>query len=168
MADGMFNSAGGRGTPPYPPSRNNEEISMKRLSQVVVVASLVALAGCYHGTIETGLTPSTVVVDKSWASGWLWGLVPPSTIETASKCPQGVAKVETQLSFLNQLVSGLLGGIYSPIAIKVTCAQGGRAAAPGASEVPVPSRASPDERTAAVQRATELSLETGGPVFLKF
>ena len=74
---------------------------MKRLSQVAVVASLVALAGCYHGTIETGLTPSAVVIDKSWASGWLWGLVPPSTIETASKCPQGVAKVETQLSFLN-------------------------------------------------------------------
>src|SRR5207302_3243669 len=129
--------------------------------------SLIALEACYHATIETGLTPSTVVIDKSWASGWLWGLVPPSTIETASKCPNGVAKVETKHSFLNQLVSGLLGGIYSPIAIKVTCAQGGRAAAPRASEVPVPSRASPDERTAAVQRATELSLETGGPVFLK-
>ncbi len=125
---------------------------MKRLSQVAVVASLVALAGCYHATIDTGLTPSTVVIDKSWASGWLWGLVPPSAIETAKKCPQGVAKVETQHSFLNQLVSALTGGIYSPIAIKVTCAQSGP----------------PDERKAAVQRAAELSLETGSPVFLRF
>src|SRR5256885_4867743 len=57
MADRMFTRAGGRGTPPYAPSRN-EEISMKRLSQVAVVASLVALAGCYHATIDTGLTPS--------------------------------------------------------------------------------------------------------------
>ena len=142
---------------------------MKRLSHVAVVASLVALAGCYHGTIETGLTPSTVVVDKSWASGWLWGLVPPSTIETASKCPQGVAKVETQLSFLNQLVEAITLGIYSPMAIKVTCAQSGHAsAAPGASEIVVPPSATPDERKTAVQRAAELSLETGNPVFLRF
>ncbi len=142
---------------------------MKRLSQVAVVASLVALAGCYHATIDTGLTPSTTVIDKSWASGWLWGLVPPSAIETAKKCPQGVAKVETQHSFLNQLVSALTGGIYSPMSIKVTCAQSGHAsAAPGASEIVVPPSATPDERKTAVQRAAELSLETGSPVFLRF
>src|SRR6266581_4579730 len=168
MADRMFTRAGGRGTSPYAPSRN-EEISMKRLSQVAVVASLDALAGCYHATIDTGLTPSTTVIDKSWASGWLWGLVPPSAIETAKKCPQGVAKVETQHSFLNQLVSALTGGIYSPMAIKVTCAQSGHASAePGASEIDVPPSATPDERKTAVQRAAELSLETGSPVFLRF
>ena len=142
---------------------------MNRVSRFAVAVSFIALAACYHATIETGLTPSTVVIDKSWASGWLWGLVPPSTIETASKCPNGVAKVETKHSFLNQVVSGLLFGIYTPIAIKVTCAQSGRAsAAPGSSEINVPSRASADERQAAVQRAAELSLETGDPVFLKF
>jgi len=142
---------------------------MKRLSQVVIVASLVALAGCYHATIDTGLTPSTVVIDKSWASGWLWGLVPPSAIETAKKCPQGVAKVETQLSFLNQLVEAITLGIYSPMAIKVTCAQSGHAtAAPGTSEIDGPPSATLDERKAAMQRAAELSLETGGPVFLRF
>ena len=142
---------------------------MKRLSQLVVLTSLVALAGCFHATIETGLTPSTTVIDKSWASGWLWGLVPPSAIQTASKCTQGVAKVETQRSFLNQVVSALTGGIYSPMAIKVTCAQSGHASAePGASEINVPSSATPDERKAAVQRAAELSLETGSPVFLRF
>src|SRR3989454_5364405 len=132
MADRMFTWAGGRRTPAYAPSRN-EVISMKRLSQLVVLTSLVALAGCFHATIETGLTPSTTVIDKSWASGWLWGLVPPSAIQTASKCTQGVAKVETQRSFLNQVVSALTGGIYSPMAIKVTCAQSGHASAePGA------------------------------------
>jgi hypothetical protein len=142
---------------------------MNRLLRFAVAVSFITLAACYHATIETGLTPSTVVIDKSWASGWLWGLVPPSTIETASKCPNGVAKVETKHSFLNQLVSGLLAGIYSPIAIKVTCAQSGRAStAPGRSEINVPSRASADERQAAVQRAADLSLETGGPVFLQF
>src|SRR5207247_7249470 len=112
--------------------------AMNRLLRLPVALSLIALAACYHATIETGLTPSTVVIDKSWASGWLWGLVPPSTIETASKCPNGVAKVETKHSFLNQLVEGLTLGIYSPMSIKVTCAQSGHAsAAPGASEIVV-------------------------------
>lgn len=55
-------------------------------------------------TIDTGLTPSTVVVEKAWASGWIYGLVPPSTLETKSKCPSGAAKVETQHSFLDTLV----------------------------------------------------------------
>ena len=55
------------------------------------------------------------------------------------------------------------------MAIKVTCAQSGHAtAAPGASEINVPPSATPDERKAAMQRAAELSLETGGPVFLRF
>jgi Bor protein len=54
----------------------------------------------------------------------VFGLVPPSTVETAAKCPNGVAKVETQLSFLNQLVSVLTLSIYTPMTIEVTCASG--------------------------------------------
>jgi hypothetical protein len=36
--------------------------------------------------------------------------------------PQRGAKVETQLSFVNQLVSFLTLGIYTPMQIEVTCA----------------------------------------------
>src|SRR2546430_15839214 len=92
---------------------------MNRLLRLSVAGLLVCAAACYHATIETGLTPSTVVIEKSWASVWLWGLVPPSTIETASKCPHAVAKVETQLSFLNQLVDARTLGIHTPMPIKV-------------------------------------------------
>src|SRR5438552_9867322 len=41
------------------------------------------------------------------SSSWIAGLVPPSTVETQAKCPHGVSKVETQLSFVNQLVAFL-------------------------------------------------------------
>lgn len=85
-------------------------------------ASLIVLAGCYHATVETGATPSTEVINKSFASSWIYGLVPPSTVSTAERCPNGVAKVETQLSFVNQLVGFLTLGIYTPMEIKVTCA----------------------------------------------
>jgi hypothetical protein len=90
-------------------------------------AVFVALTACYHATVETGATPSTVVIDKSFASSWIYGLVPPSTVSTTSKCPNGVAKVETQHTFVNQLVGFLTLGIYTPMQIKVTCATGASA-----------------------------------------
>lgn len=49
-------------------------------------------------------------------------LVPPSTVSTSSKCPNGAARVETQLSFVNQVVSLLTLGIYTPMQVTVTCA----------------------------------------------
>src|SRR5205823_3478212 len=89
---------------------------MHRVLRLSIASLLLAAAACYHATIDTGLTPSTVAINKSWASGWLWGLVPPSRIATASTCTHGVAQVETKHSFLNMLVGGLTGGIYSPTA----------------------------------------------------
>jgi hypothetical protein len=90
-------------------------------------ASLIALTACYHATVETGATPSPVVVDKEFASSWIYGLVPPSIVSTAEKCPHGVAKVETQHTFVNQLVGVITLGIYTPMQIKVTCAAAGSA-----------------------------------------
>jgi hypothetical protein len=95
---------------------------MAHLVRVLGVASLVTLGACYHATVETGATPSTVVIDKSFASSWIYGLVPPETVSTSSKCPNGPAKVETQHTFLNQLVGFITLGIYTPMQIKVTCA----------------------------------------------
>ena len=95
---------------------------MPALSRALAVASLIPLGACYHATVETGATPSTVVIDKSFASSWIYGLVPPETVSTASKCPNGPAKIETQHTFVNQLVGFLTLGIYTPMQIKVTCA----------------------------------------------
>ncbi|MEO8336271.1 MAG: hypothetical protein ABI664_14930 [bacterium] len=93
-----------------------------RRSLAAALVILAPTAACYHATVETGLTPNAQTIEKGWAAGWLYGLVPPSTVETAAKCPNGVAKVETQLSFGNQLANLLTIGIYTPMEIKVTCA----------------------------------------------
>jgi len=93
-----------------------------RKQVAIVVSCFCVSAGCYHATIETTATPSTVVIEQGFASSWVYGLVPPSTVETAAKCPNGVSKVETQLSFVNGLVGVLTLGIYTPMNIKVTCA----------------------------------------------
>jgi len=106
-----------------------------------LAGSVLLLAGCYHATIETGATPSQQTIRKGFASGWIYGLVPPSTVATQERCSSGVARVETQLSFVNQLVSFLTLGIYTPMQIEVTCAAAGTesaesAGAPGTSTPP--------------------------------
>ncbi|MEX2180502.1 MAG: Bor family protein [Gemmatimonadaceae bacterium] len=93
---------------------------MRRLSLGLAV---LLSTGCYHATIETGVTPSAQVIEQSWAHSFVYGLVAPATVNTTSQCPRGVAKVETRHSFLNGLVAGLTWGLYTPISIKVTCAQ---------------------------------------------
>lgn len=98
---------------------------MKTRSAAALILALTALGACYHATIQTGLTPSAQVLDQSFASSWIYGLVPPKTVQTASRCPDGAAKVETEHSFVNQLVGFLTLGIYTPIHIRVTCAQAG-------------------------------------------
>lgn len=88
-----------------------------------IVLFTATLSGCYHAVIETGRAPSPVKIEKAWAHGFLFGLVPPEVTETAQKCVSGVSKVETQQSFLNMVASGLTYGVYSPMSVKVTCAQ---------------------------------------------
>jgi len=93
--------------------------------RIVTAAMLGAVflgTGCYHATIETGATPSAEFAEEQWAASWVYGLVPPKIMNTAAKCTSGVAKVETQHSFLNGLVAVLTFGIFTPINIKATCA----------------------------------------------
>lgn len=106
-----------------PPITLIRDLSMiRRLFSLGLVVALST--GCYHATVEIGATLTSQVVEKPWASGWIYGLVPPSIVETAQRCPSGVAKVETQLSLPNQLVSFVTFGIYTPMSIRVTCGQG--------------------------------------------
>ena len=142
---------------------------MYRILRFSVAGFLVAALGCYHATIDTGLAPSTTVVEKAWAPAWVYGLVPPATLETQAQCKSGVSKVETQLSFLNQLVSGLTAGIFTPMSIKVTCAQAGHASvSPTAPQINVGANATKEQMQSAINRAVHLSLRTGEPVYLVY
>jgi hypothetical protein len=89
------------------------------LAMILLIAST---AGCYRATVDTGLSPSGETVRVDWAHSFVGGLVPPATVQTAQQCPAGVARVETQHSFLNMLAAGLTFGIYTPMTIIVQCA----------------------------------------------
>jgi hypothetical protein len=135
---------------------------------ITVLAALTALGACFHATIETGLTPSTQVLERKWASSWIYGLVPPKTVETASRCPDGVAKVETQRSFLNQVVEILTLGIYTPVDIRVTCALPAGTSAPQGAMLTVPADADSDSVRAAFRAAAEQAAVGRAMVLVRF
>jgi hypothetical protein len=77
-----------------------------------------------------------------------------------------VARVETQLTIANQLVSFLTLGIYSPMSIKVTCAAKRTASTDGDERIRVGVDAETLEE--AIQRAAERSRAEGKPVEIEF
>jgi hypothetical protein len=139
---------------------------MKSLRVLFLIACALAMTGCYAARIETGRTAGTKVIEKKWASSWIYGLVPPSTISAATECPNGVARVETQLSFLNQLVSALTFGIYTPMQIVVTCAEESHSSVV-TPEIQVGFNASPDDVREAFNKAAKEAVETGKPVYVR-
>ncbi len=96
-----------------------------RTFRLLVVAAALATTGCYHAVIDTGRPASGTTITKPWAHSFLYGLVPPEIVQTASQCPNGLAKVETQHSFLNSVAAAITFGIYTPIQIDVQCASSG-------------------------------------------
>lgn len=130
----------------------------KRLSLVLI--GVLASSGCYHATINTGRQPSGQMIERKWAHSFLYGLVPPSTVETAQQCPNGVARVETQLSFLNQVANFITLGIYSPMTIQVQCASSDDDDAQASALRPAAGQSTRELLTAAVLQAQR----TGEPV----
>jgi hypothetical protein len=98
------------------------EARVRKLTLAIILL-VVSTSGCYRATVDTGLTPSGETVRVDWAHSFVGGLVPPATVQTAQQCPAGVARVETQHSFLNMLAAGLTFGLYTPMTITVQCAR---------------------------------------------
>jgi len=131
------------------------------------VTAVLVSSACYHATIETGLPASSETITIPWAHGFVYGLVPPAAVNSASKCRNGVAKVETQHSFLNMLAQWLTFGLYTPMQIDVTCASSNRMAS--ASDPAIRAKGeSVEARTAAMAEAVALSLKLNQAVFVTF
>lgn len=142
---------------------------MKNLKLLPILLITVLFAGCYNASIITDKTPSNVVIDKPWAMGFVYGLVPPTPIDATETCTDGVAKVETKLSFLNQLVSGLTFGIVTPMHITVTCAEPGSTAStdvPEENKITIPSGSSESEIQEIYKYASDLAVRNKKPVFV--
>lgn len=141
----------------------------RTLSLAMLALGLVSTTACYHAVVETGRTPGTTVVQKPWVGTYIFGLVAAQPIDVSAECRSGVARVETQQSFVNGLVSGITLGIYTPRTVTVTCAATRTGAlGTGATTIAVADDASRAERSAAFGQAAEESARTGRPVFVRF
>ncbi|WP_428274878.1 Bor/Iss family lipoprotein [Candidatus Palauibacter sp.] len=120
--------------------------TMSRLIATIVAVSLSTGCATHHAVVKTGIDPGLRKVEDKWADSYVGGLVAPDHVEVGERCGEGgVAMVETRISFLNQLVSTLTLGIYSPMEIIVTCG--------GTEETPA------DETSAEETSAKETSAE---------
>ena len=92
---------------------------------MLVAALSVGVGGCYHAVVNTDIDPGPCRVTDEWADGFVGGFVPPDPVDAGDECGEaGVARVETRLSFMNQVVQILTFGIYAPMEIVVTCGDG--------------------------------------------
>ncbi len=94
------------------------------LTSLALAMLLLTSAGCYHSIIETDLEPGATGYHGKWETAWLAGLIP-ANVDASEICGGPWARVETQQSFLNGLVSLLTIGIYSPHEVEVVCAAEG-------------------------------------------
>jgi hypothetical protein len=118
---------------------------------IPVFAAAVLFGGCYHATVNTGVSPGSTQVTEEWAKSFVYGLVPPPTVDAVAACASaGVARVETQHSFLNGLVAGLTFGIFTPMTITVTC---------GAEDQDLPEATTREE--------VETALDSGTPFLVR-
>lgn len=92
--------------------------------RLLSVAALVLAAGCFRVTVNTGAPQAATGIDKEWQLSFVYGLVPPPEVAAQETCPQGVATIMTERSFLNSLVGMLSWSLLTPMHTKVTCASG--------------------------------------------
>jgi hypothetical protein len=90
----------------------------------IAALAAVTLSACYHITVSSGAPSGAQVIDKPWQLSFVYGLIPPPEISAKETCPQGVAKVETERSFLNSIVAGVTWQLVTPLHARVTCASG--------------------------------------------
>lgn len=122
------------------------------------VLAAASLSACYHQTVQTAPAPAGArVIDKPWQMSFAYGLVPPPEVNAAEECQGGVARVETEHSFLNSLVAVVTFGIVTPMRVIITCAGGSSSA----DHETIEAGDTDEARAAALEQAIQLARHTG-------
>lgn len=131
-------------------------------------ALVFVMSGCYHAQVTTGLEASNEVYQQKWASGFIAGLVPPSMVNGAEHCSNGVAKVETRHSFLNMIAQMITFSLYSPMEITVTCASASADISAGGQSLEIAYNSSEEILEDTYNKAITMSAKTEKPVYIQF
>ncbi len=135
---------------------------------ILLLSGLFIFSGCYHAQVTTGLEASAQVYEDRMAHGFLFGLVPPSIVRAQDECANGVARVETRISFVNGLISGITLNLYTPMHIKVTCAASSADVPADRSNMYTINKEDSEEIiSSTLSKAAEKSLKNNEPFYLE-
>lgn len=97
---------------------------MRKALTAALLLSAFATSGCYHTRVvnENATAGETTEVSGRYV---LYGIVPigNNDIDVDDECPNGLASVESEHTFIDGLIGTVTLGIYTPITIRYTCAQ---------------------------------------------
>jgi hypothetical protein len=96
---------------------------MSRLRGLIAIGALAMLAGCMNVTYIAKSRPPSAIVHEQKLTFFVGGLVGTEEISAGQLCPGGVAKVHTQHTFVDVLLTVVTLAIYSPRTAEITCAQ---------------------------------------------
>jgi len=112
---------------------------MMRTLKVALLVFGSLVAGCYRIKYTTNQTPAAAPNYDQWHHNMIFGLAEISDpVNVSQACPNAVAAVENQQTFVNGLVTWLtLGFIWEPTTVTVTCKASTADAPQSPSRVPV-------------------------------
>ena len=93
------------------------------IMKVVLATALCALAGCYKVTIRpTGApVPATEPQFSETQDFYVFGLIGEKHIDVGAICRAEPAQLQTEHTFVNQLLGLITIGIYTPSTANVWC-----------------------------------------------
>jgi hypothetical protein len=141
---------------------------MKKYTLLLFLVVPFALTGCYHAQITTGLEASNEVYQEAWATSFIGGLVPPSIVNAEQHCSNGVARVETRLSFLNMVATLVTFNLYSPMEITVTCASASADNYSGEEVIELAKNSAQEDVIETFNKAAELSASEEKAIYVSF
>lgn len=100
----------------------------KAIGSLFVVAALgLLLVGCFkHQYVAPNSSAQPSPSYSSWHHHFVWGLINASgQVNLEQVCPQGIARIENEMSFVNGLVTVFTGALYQPTTVEVYCNNGG-------------------------------------------
>ena len=99
---------------------------MKTLLSALLVTLLLSSCATQSFDINSPVAPSDQATLDTSQTFFVGGVGQSASVDAAEVCggAENVARVETELSFLDGLFAGLTGSIYSPRTARVYCSPG--------------------------------------------
>lgn len=95
----------------------------------ICIAALASTACHKHSyDVGSGGNVDAEPAKDMWASHWFFGTIGETHIDVKEVCPSGNATIKDKRSFLNGLVAGVTGIVWSPSTVTIWCGGGGESA----------------------------------------